>query len=165
MTLFVWVCFYIWTLSLFESLSNYVFVHTYLNLCLYEFIWKFEGMYVWIILFEFWRFVCLHEPWKFVYLSLVEIFSNSLSLGLSFNFNLSLEVSYVLLIVQCLSLNLCVICMSIMCVNYISIFVCVWVMCPYFWILCLKFSIFLVVKQLLNNGKCFFSCILKDFIT
>lgn len=110
----VWICLYIWTLSLFESLSNYVFVWIYLNLCLYEIIWKFEGLYVWIILFEFWRFV---------FLSLFEMFSNSLSLGLSFS--LSLEVSYALLIVQCLSLNLGVICMSIVCVHYIlSLCVC-----------------------------------------
>ncbi len=110
----VWICLYIWTLSLFESLSNYVFVWIYLNLCLYEIIWKFEGLYAWIILFEFWRFV---------FLSLFEMFSNSLSLGLSFS--LSLEVSYALLIVQCLSLNLGVICMSIVCVHYIlSLCVC-----------------------------------------
>jgi hypothetical protein len=119
---FVRVCFYIWTLSLFEYLFNYLFVWIYLNFCLYEFIWKFEGLYVWIILFEFWRFVCL-------------------------------------------SLNLCVMCMSIVCVHYIWVFVCVWVMCHNSWILCLKFSNSLVVKQLPNNGKSFFSCILKDFIT
>jgi hypothetical protein len=162
-SIFVWVCLYIWTLSLFESLFNYVFVWIYLNSCFYEFIWKFEGLYVWIILFEFWRFVCFYELWRFVYLSLFEKISNFLSLGLSFSF--SLEVSYVLLIVQCLSLNLCVICMSIVCVHYIWVFVCVWIMCPNFWILCLKFSNSIVVKQLPNNGKSFFSCILKDFIT